>query len=180
MENNLENRIKDIEKDCPKYAEIARREQRLRKLEEEIKLEQDHKERYQMLETYMDLSKQNNIELLAFAAERLQISDELVDRAIKISGSYEKQCQKLVDKIQEERKEYEEFYYNFCGLMVNKPRIGFETILAHIERNEKTMDQSGDGWQWTLKFPFFARLRMAVGLLFGSSCNMSNYKAGGV
>ena len=78
-------------------------------------------------------------------------------------------AEKLKETLENERQESISVLDNICFLMLVDPRGTFENvILKQVERRKKTEDADGYGnWQWGLRFPLKARLRMACMLAFG-------------
>lgn len=81
----------------------------------------------------------------------------------KIAESFE-------SALKEEREANNETFDNMCALMLIDPRGTFENIiLKQVERKKKAESSDGwSNWQWTLRFPLAARLKMAWKLVIGS------------
>lgn len=169
MNENLQRYI-DLR---PDLQNMNKRAERLQELEAAIETAPDPEEKIYRLELYKDFSKIQYRKVMEFFAEEIKkTSDkwaEIVDKANDNTQKYEVICQKLNDKLQEERQENGEFYDNLCFAMLINPRGVFETALQQVERKKKIDCQDGeDNWQWSLHFHFIARLRMAWLLVFGS------------
>lgn len=158
----------------PDIQNMNKRAERLQEIEAAIETAPDLEEKIYRLELYKDFSKIQYRKAMEFFAEEIKkTSDkwaEITDKANDNTQKYEVICQKLNDKLQEERKDHGEFCDNLCFALLANPRETFETVLQQVERLKKIECQDGaENWQWSLKFGLYARLGMAWRIVFGSN-----------
>jgi hypothetical protein len=127
---------------------------------------EDSELRINLLEECVEAYRKHYIQALELWRNMMEESNEHFLKIESYAKVFEEYSNKLAKMLQRERKEYNEFLYNFCAVMIHDPRAGFEMVLKHIERKEKTENQSSDNINWTLEFGLLLRLKMAWKLIF--------------
>lgn len=158
----------DQYKEFPEFNSIVNRGLRLAELEQQIRDEQDPEQKELMYDTYLALSKLNYEKLMEHSTNEIMKGVALNESVIKNAKTFERQCQQLADKLNEEREANKKFYDEFVFCMLTDPKYTVESALMHVERGEKIKDQSGKAWVWILRFHLLARIRMAYRLIFGA------------
>lgn len=175
---NIKKQIESTNDSTLELMQLQQKQFEIEMLDKEIEEEKDKDKCFEKLILRHELAKNQTKRLLNHITERYVGYAKSMDeasQAINVAGQLNIELRQLnielTEALETERKEnkqfFDEFYDNLCYCLLTNPRETFEMMLGQVEREHKMKDSSGDSWQWTYKFHFIARLRMAFKIIFG-------------